>query len=109
MRIALVPEVNGIAQTLKRFTDFLEKKRIEYKVFAPEIPDKELFDAHIHRFTSFLFFLYPECCIALANIIQIKAELQTFKPPLIHVATPFNIGLCGLHFAKKLQFVSCRF
>jgi glycosyltransferase involved in cell wall biosynthesis len=108
MRIALftdtfVPEVNGVARTLKRFTDFLEKKQIEYKVFAPEIPDKDLFDAHIHRFTSFRFFLYPECRIALPNIIQIKAELQTFKPHLIHVATPFNIGLCGLHFAKKLQ------
>jgi glycosyltransferase involved in cell wall biosynthesis len=108
MRIALftdtfVPEVNGVARTLKRFTDFLEKKQIEYKVFAPETPENDLFAAHIHRFTSFRFFLYPECRIALPNIIQIKEELQKFKPHLIHVATPFNIGLCGLHFAKKLQ------
>jgi glycosyltransferase involved in cell wall biosynthesis len=108
MRIALftdtfVPEVNGVARTLKRFTDFLEKKQIEYKVFAPETPDKDLFVAHIHRFTSFRFFLYPECRVALPNIMQIKEELQRFKPHLIHVATPFNMGLCGLHFAKKLQ------
>jgi glycosyltransferase involved in cell wall biosynthesis len=108
MRIALftdtfVPEVNGVARTLKRFTDFLEKKNIEYRVFAPEIPDKNLFDSHIHRFTSFRFFLYPECRIAFPNIMQMKVELQKFKPHLIHVATPFNIGLCGLHYAKKLQ------
>jgi glycosyltransferase involved in cell wall biosynthesis len=108
MRIALftdtfVPEVNGVARTLKRFTDFLDKKQIEYKVFAPETPDKDLFAAHIHRFTSFRFFLYPECRIALPNIMQIKEELQKFKPHLVHVATPFNMGLCGLHFAKKLQ------
>jgi glycosyltransferase involved in cell wall biosynthesis len=29
-----------------------------------------------------------------------KTELQSFSPELIHVATPFNIGLCGLYFAK---------
>jgi glycosyltransferase involved in cell wall biosynthesis len=36
-------------------------------------------------------------------MLQLKAELQRFKPDLIHVATPFNIGLCGLHYAKKFN------
>lgn len=40
MKIAIftdtfIPEVNGVAKTLKRFTDFLNENQIEYRVFAP--------------------------------------------------------------------------
>jgi glycosyltransferase involved in cell wall biosynthesis len=27
--------------------------------------------------------------------------LKQFRPTLIHVATPFNLGLCGIHYAKR--------
>jgi glycosyltransferase involved in cell wall biosynthesis len=97
------PDVNGVARTLKRFTAYLEKKQIEYRVFAPVSSGEDLFSSHVHRFVSLPFFLYPECRIALPNMISVKAELQKFQPDIIHVATPFNIGLCGLHFAKKLN------
>ncbi|KKI88855.1 glycosyl transferase [Bacillus sp. SA1-12] len=108
MRIAIftdtfAPDVNGVARTLKRFTDYLEKNGIEFRVFAPVSTNESLFSSHIHRFASLPFFLYPECRLALPNMLQVKAELQRFKPDLIHVATPFNIGLCGLHYAKKLN------
>lgn len=108
MRIAIftdtfAPDVNGVARTLKRFTDYLDKIGYEYRVFAPESTSESLFSSHIHRFTSLPFFLYPECRLALPNMLHVKAELQRFKPDLIHVATPFNIGLCGLHYAKKLN------
>ncbi|MGM7720768.1 glycosyltransferase family 4 protein [Metabacillus sp. Hm71] len=108
MRIAIftdtyAPDVNGVARTLKRFTDYLEKNGIEFRVFAPESTNESLFSSHIHRFTSLPFFLYPECRLALPNMLHVKAELQRFKPDLIHVATPFNIGLCGLRYAKKLN------
>ncbi|MFV2048199.1 glycosyltransferase family 4 protein [Metabacillus sp. YM-086] len=108
MRIAIftdtfAPDVNGVARTLKRFTDYLEHNGYEFRVFAPESTNESLFSSHIHRFTSLPFFLYPECRLALPNMLHVKSELQKFKPDLIHVATPFNIGLCGLHYAKKLN------
>ncbi|WP_078379314.1 glycosyltransferase family 4 protein [Sutcliffiella halmapala] len=108
MKIAIftdtfAPDVNGVARTLNRFTSYLEKNKIEYRVFAPESTEKELFSSHVYRFASLPFFLYPECRLALPNMISIKLELQKFQPDLIHVATPFNIGLCGIHFAKKLN------
>ncbi|MGG3800025.1 glycosyltransferase family 4 protein [Metabacillus fastidiosus] len=108
MKIAIftdtfAPDVNGVARTLKRFTDYLESNGHEFIVFAPESTKESLFSSHIHRFTSMPFFLYPECRLALPNMIQVKAKLQQFKPDLIHVATPFNIGLCGIHYAKKLN------
>jgi glycosyltransferase involved in cell wall biosynthesis len=108
MRIAIftdtfAPDVNGVARTLKRFTDYLEANGYEYRVFAPLSTNESRFSSHIHRFASLPFFLYPECRLALPNMLQLKAELQRFKPDLIHVATPFNIGLCGLHYAKKFN------
>ncbi|CAG9622440.1 glycosyltransferase family 4 protein [Sutcliffiella rhizosphaerae] len=107
MKIAIftdtfAPDVNGVARTLQRFTKHLEKNNMEYKVFAPETPGKDLFSSQIHRFMSLPFFLYPDCRLAFPNMISVKAQLLAFKPDIIHIATPFNIGLCGLHFAKKL-------
>lgn len=97
------PDVNGVARTLKRFTDHLAKRGHEYRVFAPESTNDHLFSNNIHRFTSFPFFLYPECRLALPNMLHVKSELIRFQPDIIHVSTPFNVGLCGLHYAKKLN------
>jgi glycosyltransferase involved in cell wall biosynthesis len=97
------PEVNGVANTLKKFTDYLESQHISYKVFAPISVSNEYISDHIHRLKSLSFFLYPECRLAFPNIIQLKAELEQFSPDLIHVATPFTVGLSGVYFAKKLN------
>ncbi|MGG1489588.1 glycosyltransferase family 1 protein [Bacillus licheniformis] len=106
MKIAIftdtfTPDVNGCARTLKRYTDYLEKNGMPYKVFAPESTHETQFSSRIRRFTSMPFFLYPECRIALPNLIKMKSELREFHPDLIHIATPFNIGLAGLKLAKK--------
>ena len=108
MKIAIftdtfVPDVNGVAKTLKRFTDYLSSKGYEYRVFAPKSASQSLYSSDIHRFKSLPFFLYPEIRLALPNMLHVRDELLQFKPDIIHVATPFNVGLCGLHYAKKLN------
>jgi glycosyltransferase involved in cell wall biosynthesis len=97
------PDINGVARTLKRFTDYLSDQNITFKVFAPKTEATEYVSNHIQRFKSLSFFLYPECRLAFPNLFQIKSELQSFSPDLIHVATPFNIGLCGVYYAKKMN------
>jgi glycosyltransferase involved in cell wall biosynthesis len=97
------PEVNGVANTLKRFTHYLEGQDITYKVFAPDSVSTEYVSDHIHRFKSLSFFLYPECRFAIPNILKLKSEMEQFSPDLIHVATPFTMGLSGVYFAKKFN------
>ncbi|RFB09641.1 glycosyltransferase family 1 protein [Bacillus sp. HNG] len=97
------PEVNGVARTLKRFTDYLEEQNMDVKVFAPMSNSNEYVSSHIHRFKSLSFFLYPECRLAFPNMFHIRAELEKFSPDIIHVATPFNIGFWGSYYAKKLN------
>lgn len=97
------PDINGVAGTLKRLTTYFEDQNIDFKIFAPDSNSNDYCSTNIHLFKSRSFFLYPECRIAFPNLLQIKSELQLFSPDIIHVATPFNIGLCGIYFSKKLN------
>lgn len=108
MRVALFsdtyyPQVNGVARTLKRLTDHYEKRRIEYKVFVPDLQEKKEAYPNVHSFTSFPFFLYPECRTAIANPKTIVKQLTDFSPTLIHVTTPLTMGLYGIRGAKKMN------
>jgi glycosyltransferase involved in cell wall biosynthesis len=97
------PEINGLARTLKQLTNYLDEQNISYKVFAPDSQTNEYVSNQIRHFKSYSFFLYPDCRLAFPNLFKIKSELQDFNPDLIHVATPFNLGLCGVYLAKKLS------
>ncbi|MDD9268921.1 glycosyltransferase family 4 protein [Paenibacillus sp. GCM10023248] len=106
MRLALftdtyVPQMNGVALTLGRLTDHLHRRGIEHLVFTPKCTDEMAYSELIRPVPSVPFFLYPECRIALPNLLSLRSELDRFRPHLIHLATPFNIGLCGLHYARK--------
>lgn len=107
MRVALftdtfLPDVNGVAKTLGRWIHFLESKGAECKVFAPNgEADDETNSKIVERFYSIPFLLYPECRMAIPNPIHLKKKLTAFSPDIIHVATPFNLGLVGLRYAKK--------
>jgi len=108
MRLALFtdtfhPQVNGVALTLQRLVRYLEIKGIEHQLFAPETAEECVPADNINRSLSFPFMFYPECRIALPNIYKIRKRLEAFQPDLIHVATPFNIGLCGLFYGKRHQ------
>ena len=96
------PQVNGVAQTFQRFSEYLDKNGVDYRFFVPET-EEDLFSTQIKRFTSLPFFLYPECRLALPNPIHIKKELESFHPDIMHIATPFNMGLTGLVYGKKLN------
>ncbi|MEH7483791.1 glycosyltransferase, partial [Neobacillus drentensis] len=107
MRIAIFtdtydPDINGVARTLKYFIHYLDNKKISYKVFAPDSLSNEYVSSNVRRIKSLPFFLYPECRLAFPNLSRIKSELEEFSPDIIHVATPFNMGLCGVYLARKL-------
>lgn len=106
MRIALftdtyTPDVNGVALTLKRWVDYLKKNGHQVIVFAPEGNHQTSTEEQNNRYKSFPFFLYPELQAAIANPIDIKNRLKGFKPDMIHVATPFNLGVIGRHYSLK--------
>jgi glycosyltransferase involved in cell wall biosynthesis len=105
MRIAFftdtfLPQINGVAKTLSKFVDYMEEHNIEYRIYAPSFKDEEEEDKVI-RSRSFKFILYPQCRLSLPNYFTIAKELDEFGPDIIHVVTEFNMGLCGLKYAKS--------
>ncbi len=105
MKIAIftdtyLPQVNGVTKTLEKYVNYLEDNDIDYRLYAPDDGSKEYNDKII-RFFSFKFFLYPECRLSLPNYFAMSKQLNDFKPDLIHIVTPFNIGLCGLKYARS--------
>ncbi|TXK85327.1 glycosyltransferase family 1 protein [Paenibacillus sp. N3.4] len=107
MRVALftdtfLPDVNGVARTLGRWTQFLEAKGVACQVFAPtSMTEGDEDPFRVERFYSIPFLLYPECRLAIPNPLHIRKSLHAFRPTIIHCATPFNLGLFGLHHARK--------
>ncbi|MBB6455417.1 glycosyltransferase involved in cell wall biosynthesis [Salirhabdus euzebyi] len=97
------PQVNGVSRTFEKYVHYLEQQKIEYRLFTAKTKDDENFQEQIFSFKSMPFFLYPECRLAVPNVIQIRKEIQTFSPDIIHIATPFNVGLSGLYYGKKLN------
>ncbi len=108
MKIAIftdtfLPDVNGVAKTLGRLTRYLDKTNHSYIVISPKRSRKEQGTKQIYLQSSFPFPLYPDCRISVPNKNEIKELLHSFNPDIIHVATAFSIGLCGIRYAKKFD------
>lgn len=105
MRIAFftdtfLPQINGVAKTLSKFVDYMERNHIEYKIFAPSFKEQEFY-SNVIRAKSFKFVLYPQCRLSLPNYFAISKQLDEFNPDIVHVVTEFNMGLCGLKYARS--------
>ncbi|WP_039835024.1 glycosyltransferase family 4 protein [Paenibacillus sonchi] len=106
MRLALftdtfLPQTNGVARTLGQLTSHLNRRGIEHLLFTPKSAPEDSYPDPVRPVASIPFFLYPECRLALPSMSSIQSQLNTFQPDLLHMATPFNIGLCGLRYAHR--------
>lgn len=98
-----LPQINGVTNTLDRLTKYFDANGVEYKLFIPQDNRQEIYQNNIYSFLSFDFFLYPELRFTLPDIFRMKKIIEEFKPDLIHVVTPFNVGMCGLKIAKDMD------
>lgn len=98
------PEVNGVALSLQRWVNFLEERGHQCQVFAPSLNGGRVVrDGSVIRYPSFSFPLYKQCKLAVPVPWRMMKMVREFAPDLIHVATPFNIGLCGRYAALSLK------
>lgn len=108
MRLALftdtyLPETNGVAGTLHRLSNHLNRRNIEHLLFTSQSIMEGNVEAPVSSVINIPFFLYPECRIAFPSRVTAYKQLQEFQPDLLHVATPFNMGLLGLRYALKFN------
>jgi glycosyltransferase involved in cell wall biosynthesis len=87
--------------TLSRLVAYWEQHGIEYIVFAPDELGQTEDSDQIKRILSLPFPLYPECRIPLSRYASIEKQLTDFQPDLIHLVTPFTLGLIGLRYGQR--------
>jgi glycosyltransferase involved in cell wall biosynthesis len=98
-RIAIVtdtfaPQMNGVARTLERTTHALRNRGHDVRVFAPEDPAAAPEDSRV-SFPSRPFWAYPQLRLSVPDTRRMKAAFCQWRPDIVHVATPFGLGLSG--------------
>ncbi len=107
LRVALVSSSynyirDGVALTLNRLVEYLERQGVEVLVFAPVAPTP----AFAHKGTivpvpSIALPMRPEYRLALGLPRALRKRLREFDPDIIHIAVPDLLGYCALRFALK--------
>lgn len=88
------PQINGLVTSIDTFIDELMKQGHEVHIFAPNVPGHIDKNKRVRRFQSFEFAPYKEYRIAIPKIIKHKFDV-------VHVHSPFSVGLSGIIYARK--------
>jgi len=97
-----LPQVNGVARTLERLCAALETRGGVAKVFTTSDPLAGT-DHRVSRFPSTPFWAYKELRLASPSARNVREQLREFQPTIVHVATPFGVGLSGRKIARELN------
>lgn len=93
------PQINGVSRVLGKYLDYMDEKGVEYTLLVPE-KEEQLYNGTIIGLGGVKFPLYPEVKIALPRYARMKKSLERLQPDLVHLATPFSMGLAGMKYAK---------
>ena len=107
MRIALftdtfAPNMNGVARTLTRWHGAMLDRGHQVRVFTTTVPGA-IPAPDVTRLPSIAFWAYPELRLALPRFERVYRELRIWRPDVVHIATPFGVGLSGRHAALRLD------
>lgn len=104
------PQVNGVARTLDRLVGECHRRGISTMVVTPDdgssddgSPDDPSDAPYtLVRWPARPFWAYPQLHMATPSTARARTLLQDFRPDLVHVATPFGVGLSGRQAARAL-------
>jgi len=100
------PHVNGVARTLGRLVGALRERGGEATVVTVDAPGSANDD--VVRWPAIPFWRYPELRIAAPSTRDARRVIRAMRPDLVHVATPFGVGLAARHAAalERVPYVS---
>jgi glycosyltransferase involved in cell wall biosynthesis len=106
MRLALftdtyAPQVNGVTRTLGRLVAAVRERGGEARVFTTSDPRVAGLKDEV-RWPSVACPFYGELRLAAPSTRRVITELQDFQPTLVHVATPFGVGLAARSATRAL-------
>ena len=107
LKIALVtdtftPQINGVARTLARTADAMRARGHDLRVYAPADPGAAS-DPSVVPFSSRPFWAYPQLRLSRPAVREMVSAFTHWGPDVVHVATPFGVGLAGRAAARRLR------
>ncbi|MEM9666573.1 MAG: glycosyltransferase family 1 protein [Bacteroidota bacterium] len=93
---------DGVALTLNRLVGHLEAHGLNVRVFGPTIPEPAV--KHTGTLVPVPSVSAPgrgEYRLSLGLTRGVRAQVEAFRPELVHIATPDLLGLGALRWARK--------
>ncbi len=114
VRVALFPdslhEVNGVANTFRHFADYTRMRDLPLLVVHGSAPDGIREEASVRYFSlkrgpiSFPVEKDLRFDVAFARHLgRVQEELQRFRPDVVHITGPSDIGILGAIAARRLS------
>lgn len=106
LRVAIVsdtfaPQLNGVTRTLDRLVGAIEERGGVVHIETVDDPMAAA-DPRVHRTRSIPFWAYPEMRISTPGSGAMADRLEAFRPDLVHLTTPFGVGIAGMLAARTL-------
>jgi phosphatidylinositol alpha 1,6-mannosyltransferase len=110
VRVAIVtesflPRVNGVTNSVCRVLEHLADHGHEAIVVAPA-PGPDMYAGHrVHTVPGFALPMYPQFVVGLPTT-KVEDALRSFRPDVVHLASPTVLGASGLAAARRLGIPS---
>jgi phosphatidylinositol alpha 1,6-mannosyltransferase len=115
VRIAIVaesflPQMNGVTHSILRVLDHLQERGDDVLVIAPSgegvsgvFPMPETVSgAQVFRMPALPVAGYPNVRVAFGAVPKVKRILRAFRPDVVHLASPFELGWRAVRAAHQL-------
>lgn len=96
------PQVNGVVTSIDIFAESLRAMGHKVYIFAPECPSAKN-EKFVYRFSSVEFRAYKEYRIGVPYKILSDPRIKKIKFDVVHVHTPFSMGITGIAFARHYK------
>lgn len=92
--------MNGVVTSIATFVEEFRKQGHRVVIFAPSSSGDQKLESDVIRFPAVVYPFQKEYVFALPFLKPIQ-NFESFKFDIVHIQTPFSMGLYGLKLAKK--------
>ena len=102
-----LPQMNGVVNSVLQMLRHLQSQGHEVLVIAPGTANQTPGDEHLHGaelalLRSVPLPTYPDVRVTFASALRLRGILASFRPDVVHLASPFVLGWQALRAAESL-------
>ena len=98
---SLPPLTDGVSHTLSNLKQSLVDEGHDFLFFSPFTPEVDGWRGKVMKIISLPFPLYPRYRFSLPAFHDLKPALDSFRPDIIHICSPFFLGMAAYRYAVQ--------